>query len=734
VPDSCFADTDGDGLLDTWEKAGTIQDCDGSLGGNTPLPDADPNTPNLYVKWDYMNQTSSYAISTTAATNGCPTPGAPHSHQPTTLTDSATCQTYCASHPTACPAMCQVVNAFKSQNVILRFFYDPAATPRAEKHDEIAESEVIALDTTVDPNCSGSRAVSLYTLKAAHFPSFLKPAYHYAVFAHYSQCETDGLSGQVGTCGDCGTDPKTGSGPIWAQSGFSELPGNDFIISRGNDDECPDPSVVGPVKDRYYAGTFMHELGHNLGLHHGGSSDPTFGGFTLDGDYAYKPNYVSVMNYRYQTGIGTGALTCTGTGCTAPPTNYRIDYSGGGLLDLDEGVICTGGCVAGPCPPGTTTSPGLNESLGVGGPSGDLDIVQYTDTSAGMTYYGPSVGRIDWDAEGDAGPTTGDAPVYGNVDAETGSMCTVLHNYNDWQQTHPSAGVTVMQHLRLGFQCNTGNWVDGVAPRASRSWGEQGRKAAIAHHTLYPPLTVIVGARTDCETHFVAPGSAGTLAVVAYGSPAFDVHKVVASSLRFAGAKAGAVKLGDVNGDRVDDLTAEFDMTAIRLAPKDTAADLGGFLTNSQLFGGRARVTVVAGAGPVVTPIADAHGFAATIRPPMDKSLVAYTLDACARTVVDRCGASLGVDASSHVVKITSDEQPSNPPGSPEIELTSPTSFQLRRDRNGGGDGRVYTITFESVDRWKDTTRTTCRIQVPHDASGKPAVDSGPKVCVGPGC
>ena len=38
-------------------------------------------------------------------------------------------------------------------------------------------------------------------------------------------------------------------------------------------------------------GTFMHELGHNLGLKHGGTNDRMF-----------KPNYFSVMNYLFQTG------------------------------------------------------------------------------------------------------------------------------------------------------------------------------------------------------------------------------------------------------------------------------------------------------------------------------------------------------------------------------------------------------------------------------------------------
>ena len=42
--------------------------------------------------------------------------------------------------------------------------------------------------------------------------------------------------------------------------------------------------------DVYVGGTFMHELGHNLGLRHGG----------LD-ELRYKPNLLSVMNYAFQT-------------------------------------------------------------------------------------------------------------------------------------------------------------------------------------------------------------------------------------------------------------------------------------------------------------------------------------------------------------------------------------------------------------------------------------------------
>ena len=75
-------------------------------------------------------------------------------------------------------------------------------------------------------------------------------------------------------------------------------------------------------------GTFLHELGHSLGLRHGGGDDGNF-----------KPNYQSVMNYAYQfTGVlrtGAGELA-TGeylfSNATPAPTN-AIDET-----RLDEGV------------------------------------------------------------------------------------------------------------------------------------------------------------------------------------------------------------------------------------------------------------------------------------------------------------------------------------------------------------------------------------------------------------
>jgi DNA/RNA endonuclease G (NUC1) len=62
-------------------------------------------------------------------------------------------------------------------------------------------------------------------------------------------------------------------------------------------------------------------------------------------------------------------------------------------------------------------------------------------------------------------------------------------------------------------------------------------------------------------------------------------------------------------------------------------------------------------------------------------------------------------------------------------------SVQLRADRNGNGDGRVYTITFKATDAAGNTTFVTAKVTVPHDqGNGNNAVDSGPAYTVNSNC
>ena len=103
-----------------------------------------------------------------------------------------------------------------------------------------------------------------------------------------------------------------------SSSGQAELPGDDLIVSL----YCAN-------SDNNVANTIMHELGHNLNLRHGGFENLN-----------HKPNYNSVMNYRYQfPGVDND--------CTVPG-NGVLDFSRGVRItldenDLDEGAgICNG--------------------------------------------------------------------------------------------------------------------------------------------------------------------------------------------------------------------------------------------------------------------------------------------------------------------------------------------------------------------------------------------------------
>lgn len=72
---------------------------------------------------------------------------------------------------------------------------------------------------------------------------------------------------------------------------------------------------------RNVAHTIAHELGHNLGLHHGG-----------DDDCNHKPNYNSIMNYRYQfPGVDID--------CDVLADEGPADFSSGNRAVLDENAL-----------------------------------------------------------------------------------------------------------------------------------------------------------------------------------------------------------------------------------------------------------------------------------------------------------------------------------------------------------------------------------------------------------
>ncbi len=82
-------------------------------------------------------------------------------------------------------------------------------------------------------------------------------------------------------------------------------------------------------------------------------------------------------------------------------------------------------------------------------------------------------------------------------------------------------------------------------------------------------------------------------------------------------------------------------------------------------------------------------------------------------SVSDGCDDDVDV-----TVSVTSDED-DNGKGdgntSEDIEVTDAGRIFLRAERNGKGDGRVYTITYEAEDASGNTTQATATVTVPHD-------------------
>jgi hypothetical protein len=157
--------------------------------------------------------------------------------------------------------------------------------------------------------------------------------------------------------------------------GLAEMPGNDCMVMHGGWNRVP-----GSLQEQQeQQGLFMHELGHTLGLHHGGNM--------ADG-VNYKPNHVSVMNYTWTV----PALVPVSQGAYAP--FWTLDYSSTTQPWLEEvnGVNFLG-----------VNAPGLNEATGIGGRPGALVPVGppvVVSPGVGLARLEPESGPVDWNNDG----------------------------------------------------------------------------------------------------------------------------------------------------------------------------------------------------------------------------------------------------------------------------------------------------------------------------------------------
>jgi hypothetical protein len=131
-------------------------------------------------------------------------------------------------------------------------------------------------------------------------------------------------------------------------------------------------------------------------------------------------------------------------------------------------------------------------------------------------------------------------------------------------------------------------------------------------------------------------------------------------------------------------------------------------------------------------PVINLNGFAPAIWPP-NHNYQTFSVTDFVASVTDSCNTSLNL-SSVVISQVTSDElENSGGDGNTLNDIVIAAnckSVQLRAERDGGGDGRVYTITFKVSDASGNVTTATARVFVPNSQNGSPAVDSGPQYVV----
>ena len=253
--------------------------------------------------------------------------------------------------------------------------------------------------------CPITLCVNFYDLKARYFQPHGNQQWHYAIF------------------GDLGYNIFGGPDPVRV-TGLAELDGSNFLVTFPHElrRHCLAHAPSDVCNDRV-AAIFMHELGHNFGLRHGG-----------DEEQNYKTNYMSVMNYQFAGGIpymasGDDYQFGRWIGFGSPQqlseaghiVGRRLDYSSGDNPTLDENH--------------------LDEAIGIGGPVTSNDVTFYWSCDFPITQpctnglIRVAAGPFDWNYNGII-----ENDVAADINYSTlftfDPVITVMRDFDDWGYIH----------------------------------------------------------------------------------------------------------------------------------------------------------------------------------------------------------------------------------------------------------------------------------------------------------
>jgi hypothetical protein len=332
-----LSDRDGDALPDVWEVDGYDADGDGTAELDLAAMGADPDHKDVFVELDFMP---------------------PHE-----LEQGAVDQVIAAF------ARAPVANPDGVQGIVLHVdngpdsVMDPLGGAKwggLSDQDPIPHSNTIG--TTLPDGEYDWSAVD--AIKDTSFLGIRRTVFHYALSVH-------DLGGQ-------------------SVGGLSrDITASDFLVSLGLQTPAGDTTTSA----RAQAKTFMHELGHNLSLRHGGSDDVND-----------KPNYLSIMNYAF------GGWLWREDGTSV------LDYSRF-EIPLDEAV--------------------LDEDVGFGFTGGDVATFvsrSYCPDGVTLAVRPLRSGFTDWDCSGGGGGQV-------SVDTNKRNGFDLLSSQTDWDKLVFDGGV-----------------------------------------------------------------------------------------------------------------------------------------------------------------------------------------------------------------------------------------------------------------------------------------------------
>ena len=544
-----LTDTDGDGLLDCWERPSPLSagangqpciDFDGdgvcdltlcvNSGDGKGTVCADPYRKDVFVEVDWLEGHRPNQAAITRVINKFDVAAVANPVNPATGTSVSGVRLHVLMDEPLKDANGVVIphntgNAFA--NGLLAFEpYTAVAPPGVLDFDALKKNNFGTLAQRANPKALDAK----------------RQAFRYMIFGHL-------LAGLGGS------------------SGAAEVHGNDGVVTLGAG------LVVGGHavgSEDQQAGTFFHELGHLLGLRHGG------------GDFVgCKPNYLSVMNYTRQL-----------PGSPIPTTQWKataLDFSRSERPPLDKN--------------------NLNEQAGIGGASGDV------------TVFGPNsgvvrgaTGPIDWNRDNVTSITAFPLPLLNQIVNSAGTVCagdgpTLLQGYNDWANlkydVRSSLDIADGERLslvdrepELGFAAPPDNpcAVPGSCPVALTTTDEglvdsdgDGVPDFMdncpatpnpAQENVCAETAVSIDIRPARYPNTVNVDSIFPLAVAILGAPGFDATQVRPETVRLSGAPV--IRVGpaylcarvDVNKDGLTDFVCIVDKRALILPADDAVAVL----------------------------------------------------------------------------------------------------------------------------------------------------------------